>query len=61
MKITNSFVEFNNEDSFKLIFNIESGEKFRFNVLTLNLSDDYDSKYFTKINELLQNLKELTY
>ncbi len=61
VKVTNSFVEFNNEDSFKLIFNIESGEKFRFNVLTLNLSDDYDSKYFTKINELLQNLKDQEY
>ena len=31
MKITNSFLEFNNEDSFKLIFNINSGEKFKFN------------------------------
>ena len=61
VKITNSFVEFNNEDSFKLIFNINSGEKFIFNELTLVLSDDYDSKYFTKINEYLVDLKNQEY
>ena len=61
VKITNSFVEFNNEDSFKLIFNINSGEKFKFNKLTLVLSDDYDSKYFMKINESLDYLKDQDY
>ena len=61
VKITNSFVEFNNEDTFKLIFNINSGEKFIFNELTLVLSDDYDLKYFTKINESLVDLKNQEY
>jgi outer membrane protein insertion porin family len=61
VKITNSFVEFNNEDSFKLIFNINSGEKFIFNELTLVLSDNYDSKYFMKINESLVDLKNQEY
>ena len=61
VKITNSFVEFNNEDSFKLIFNINSGDKFKFNELTLVLSDDYDSKYFMKINESLEDLKNQDY
>jgi outer membrane protein insertion porin family len=61
VKITNSFVEFNNEDSFKLIFNINSGEKFKFNELTLVLSDDYDPKYFMKINESLDYLKDQDY
>ena len=61
VKITNSFVEFNNEDSFKLIFNINSGEKFIFNELTLVLSDDYDSKYFMKINKSLVDLKNQEY
>ena len=61
VKITNSFVEFNNNGSFKLIFNIDSGEIFKFNELTLILSDDYDSKYFIKINELLANLKDQEY
>ena len=37
VRITNSFVEFNNNNSFKLIFNIEAGEKFKFNDLSLKL------------------------
>ena len=45
--ITNSFVEFNNDNSFKLIFNINAGNKFKFNNVNLILSDDYDEKYFT--------------
>jgi len=61
VKINNSFVEFDNEDSFKLIFNIDAGEKFKFNELTLILSDDYDSKYFIKISETLKNLKDQEY
>ena len=61
VRITNSFVEFNNNDSFKLIFNIEAGEKFKFNDLSLKLDDDYDPKYFTKINEVLVKLKDNEY
>ena len=61
VKITNSFVEFNNDNSFKLIFNIEAGEKFRFNDLSLKLADDYDPKYFTEINEVLVKLKDTEY
>ena len=61
VKITNSFVEFNNDSSFKLIFNIEAGEKFRFNDLSLKLADDYDPKYFTEINEVLVKLKDTEY
>ena len=61
VKITNSFVEFNNDSSFKLIFNIEAGEKFRFNELSLKLADDYDPKYFTEINEKLKKLKDKEY
>jgi len=61
VKVTNSFVEFNNDNTFKLIFNINSGKKFKFNELTLLLSDDYDPKYFTKINESLESLKNQDY
>ena len=61
VKITNSFVEFNNDSSFKLIFNIEAGEKFRFNELSLKLADDYDPKYFTEVNEKLKKLKDTEY
>ena len=59
--ITNSFVEFNNNGSFKLIFNINSGKKFKFNELALTLADDYDPKYFTKIIKSLENLKDQDY
>tara|TARA_B100000795_G_C22800903_1_gene441881 strand:- start:1215 stop:3455 length:2241 start_codon:yes stop_codon:yes gene_type:complete len=61
VEVTNSFVEFNNDNTFKLIFNINSGKKFKFNELILLLSDDYDPKYFTMINESLQSLKNQDY
>ena len=55
MDISNSFVEFKNNGTFKLIFNINSGKKFSFNKLNLNLTDDYDVKYFKNIKEELKN------
>ena len=61
VNVTNSFVEFDNNNSFKLIFNIDAGEKFKFNDLTLVLSDDYDSKFFLKISESLKELKNKDY
>ena len=61
VKITNSFVEFNNDNSFKLIFNIEAGNIFRFNNLKLDISDDYDEKYFKEISTTLNKLKDQEY
>ena len=61
VKIENSFVEFNDNESFKLIFNINSGKKFKFNKLELILAEDYEEKYFIKIEKLLNNLKEKEY
>ena len=61
VKITNSFVEFDNDNSFKLIFNIEAGKKFIFNELTLKLSDDYDPKYFIKVAKSFKSLKDKDY
>ena len=58
--VTNSFVEFNN-NSFKLIFNIDAGKKFQFNDLSLVLSDDYDKKYFVDIIKSLDKLKNQDY
>jgi outer membrane protein insertion porin family len=60
-EITNSFVEFNDDASFKLIFNINAGNKFKFNDLNLILADDYDKKYFTKIEDTLNELKNQYY
>ena len=57
VNVENSFVEFDDNGSFKLIFNINSGNKFKFNELNLILSQDHDKKYFLKIEKLLNNLK----
>jgi len=61
VNVTNSFVEFDNRNSFKLIFNIDAGNKFKFNNLDLNLSDDYDKKYFVDIISSLKKLKGKEY
>ena len=61
VNIENSFVEFKNNGSFKLIFKINSGKKFTFNKLTITLPDDYDPKYFVKINDLLNKLENQNY
>ena len=61
VKIENSFVEFTNDGSFKLIFNIQSGDKFTFNKLNLILPDDYELKYFASINKLLSKLENKLY
>ena len=61
VKVENSFVEFTNDGSFKLIFNIQSGDKFTFNKLNLILPDDYELKYFTSINKLLSKLENKLY
>ena len=59
VNVTNSFVEFDNRNSFKLIFNIDAGNKFKFNNLDLNLSDDYDKKYFVDIISSLKKYNSL--
>jgi len=61
VNITNSFVEFNNNGQFKLIFNIDSGKKFTFNKLDLVLSEDYDQKHFSQIKNALNKLEKKDY
>jgi len=61
VNVTNSFVEFNNNGSFKLIFNIDAGEKFSFNEVELVLSEDFDQKHFSKIIKSLNKLKKKEY
>ena len=60
-RVTKSFIEFNNNGSFKLIFNINAGNKFRFNKLNLSLSDNYDLKYFNEIVSSLKSLEDKEY
>ena len=59
--ITNSFVEFKNNGLFKLIFNIEAGNKFKFNNIDLVLSEDYEPKYFDKIKNSIEKLSNQEY
>ncbi len=59
--IENSFVEFKNDRSFKLIFNINAGKKFKFNKLNLIVPIDFDPKYFTPIQKLLSELPNEIY
>ena len=61
VNITNSFVEFDNNGSFKLIFNIDSGEKFSFNKVELVLPEDFDQKHFFEITKSLNKLNEKEY
>ena len=61
VKISNSFVEFKNNNSFKLIYNIDAGEIFKFKNVSLDLSNEYEKKYFTKINNTINKLKNKEY
>jgi len=49
VKIENSFVEFDKNSNFNLIFNITPGKKYFFNNFTLNLPPNYDPNLFKSI------------
>jgi len=59
--INDSFLEFQDNGYFKLIFNITAGKKHQFNKLTLKIPDDYDKTYFQTIKHLLSQLEQTTY
>ena len=61
VKVLNSFAELNNEDSFKLIFNIDSGERYFFNDFKLSLPDDYKLSDFSKVEKIFSKLKGKNY
>ena len=61
VKVENSFVEFDKDSNFKLIFNITSGKKYFFNNFTLNIPQNYDSKTFDPIKKKFSKLKGETY
>ena len=61
VKIENSFVEFDKDSNFNLIFNITPGKKYFFNDFTLNLPPNYDAKLFKKITKKFTKLKGDTY
>jgi len=61
IKILNSFAELNEEGSFKLVFNIDAGEKYFFNDLNLSLPEDYNENDFKKIKRIFNKLKNKKY
>ena len=61
VEILDSFAELNEKGSFKLVFNINAGDKFYFNDLNLILPDDYEKKDFTKIEKIFNKIKNKKY
>ncbi len=61
VKIDNSFVEFDKNSNFNLIFNITPGKKYFFNDFSLNLPLNYDAQLFKKITKKFKKLKGDTY
>ncbi len=61
VKVLNSFAELNNEDSFKLTYNIDSGDKYLFNELKLSLPEDYKVSDFSKVEKIFDKLKGKNY
>ena len=61
VKIENSFVEFDKNSNFNLIFNITPGKKYFFNNFTLNLPSNYDPSLFKTIVKKFPKFKGKTY
>jgi len=59
--IKGNFVEFTEENGFKLTYNINAGPKFFINSTKLKLPVDYDEKDFKKIIKLLSKLEGKLY
>ena len=61
VNVKDSFVELSKDGDFTLTYSINSGKKFTFNNLSLEMPEDFDEKYFVNINNLLLKLKNETY
>ena len=61
VKVENSFVEFDKNSNFNLIFNITPGKKYVFNNFSLNLPSNYDANLFKSITKKFPKLKGDTY
>ncbi len=57
VNVENSFVEFDKNSNFNLIFKITPGKKYFFNDFTLNLPSNYDPETFKPINKKFSKLK----
>ena len=61
VKINTSFAKLIEDNSFELIFNIDSGSKIYFGELDLNLPIDFDENNFSSIKKLFKKIKGKTY
>ena len=61
VQISSSFAKITNNNSFELIYNIDSGEKIFFNDLSLELPVGYDKNDFSKLEKTLIELKGKPY
>ncbi len=61
VKILNSFAELDQDGFFKLVYNIDSGEKFFFNDFNLIIPEDYNETDFDKIKKIFKKLKNEEY
>ena len=61
VKVLNSFAELNDEDSFKLVFNIDAGKRFFFNDFSLILPDDYNGNDFDRVEKIFEKIKNKRY
>ncbi len=61
VKILNSFAELDKDGFFKLVYNIDSGNKFFFNDFNLNLPKDYTETDFSEIKKIFKKLKDEEY
>ena len=57
VNVENSFVEFDKNSNFNLIFKITPGKKYFFNDFTLNLPSNYNPETFKPINKKFSKLK----
>ena len=55
--ISDSFIEYTDNNYFKLVYNINAGPKFIIDKTSLSLPIDYDEKDFSKLNEKLVDLQ----
>ncbi len=59
--VENSFVEFDKNSNFNLIFKITSGEKYFFNNFRLNIPSNYDANTFKTVEKKFTKLKGEVY
>tara|TARA_B110000027_G_scaffold133805_1_gene163385 strand:- start:29 stop:2224 length:2196 start_codon:yes stop_codon:yes gene_type:complete len=61
VEIQETFAELQDNNSFKLIYNISSGIKYYFNDINLILPADYAKKDFSKFDKLVKSFKDKKY